>query len=68
MYSTDIDESFSIASKLESGTIQINGKSDRGPDNFPFAGIKNSGFGVQGIMESIKSMSRRKLIVTNHSI
>lgn len=68
VYSTDIDESFSIASKLESGTIQINGKSDRGPDNFPFAGIKNSGFGVQGIMESIKSMSRRKLIVTNHSI
>ena len=37
----------------------------RGPDNFPFLGIKNSGTGVQGIRQSILSMTKVKNIVLN---
>lgn len=35
VFTQDINEAFYIANQLESSTIQINAKSDRGPDNFP---------------------------------
>ncbi|MEI6887181.1 MAG: aldehyde dehydrogenase family protein [bacterium] len=65
VFTNDINEAFNMARKLEVGTVQINGKSDRGPDNFPFLGIKASGSGTQGIEESIKAMQREKVIVIN---
>jgi len=65
IFSENINECIKTARLLESGCVQINGKSDRGPDNFPFSGIKNSGFGVQGVKESILSMIRKKTIVIN---
>ena len=54
---------FEIAEKLEVGTVHINNKTQRGPDSFPFLGIKGSGAGVQGIKYSIESMTRVKSIV-----
>ncbi|QQR93297.1 aldehyde dehydrogenase family protein [bacterium] len=65
VFTQDINEAFYIANQLESSTIQINAKSDRGPDNFPFAGTKNSGIGVQGMKDAIESMSIDKQIVVN---
>jgi len=54
-----------IAQKLEVGTVHINTRTQRGPDNFPFLGIKGSGVGVQGIKYSIESMTRiRSTVVT----
>lgn len=60
-----INDAFYIASKLEVGTVQINDKTERGPDHFPFLGVKSSGMGTQGIRYSIDAMSRRKVIVLN---
>ena len=54
---------FEIAEKLEVGTVHINNKTQRGPDSFPFLGIKGSGAGVQGLKYSIESMTRVKSIV-----
>jgi glyceraldehyde-3-phosphate dehydrogenase (NADP+) len=51
--------------KLEAGTVQVNNKTERGPDHFPFFGVKASGIGTQGIRYSIESMSRPKVIVIN---
>lgn len=65
IFGKNIDEIFNIAEKLECGTVNINGKSERGPDNFPFLGIKSSGIGVQGIRYSLESSSRIKSIVLN---
>ncbi|MEI6462797.1 MAG: aldehyde dehydrogenase family protein [bacterium] len=65
VFTNDINEAFEMARKLEVGTVQINGKSDRGPDNFPFLGVKASGSGTQGIGESIRAMQREKVIVIN---
>ena len=65
IFTTDINNAFNIASKLEVGTVQINNKTERGPDNFPFLGVKASGTGVQGIRESLLSMSRPKVVVIN---
>lgn len=65
VFTKNIDKAFMIASKLEVGTVQINNKTERGPDHFPFLGVKSSGMGTQGIRYSIEAMSRPKAIVLN---
>ncbi|WP_027062892.1 NADP-dependent glyceraldehyde-3-phosphate dehydrogenase [Mesoplasma seiffertii] len=66
VYGTNIDQAIEIAQQIEAGTININGKSQRGPDQFPFLGVKDSGFGTQGIGETILSVTRYKGIVINN--
>lgn len=65
VFTQNIDDAFYIAKKLEVGTVQINNKTERGPDHFPFLGVKSSGMGTQGIRYSIEAMSRPKAIVLN---
>lgn len=67
IFTENIDLAFNIAQELEVGTVQINGKSSRGPDHFPFLGTKSSGLGTQGIKYSLESMSRPKVVVINLS-
>lgn len=65
VFTNDINKAFYIANKLEVGTVQINNKTERGPDHFPFLGVKSSGMGTQGIKYSIEAMTRPKAIVIN---
>ncbi|WP_294352812.1 NADP-dependent glyceraldehyde-3-phosphate dehydrogenase [uncultured Clostridium sp.] len=65
VFTRNINDAFYVADKLEVGTVQINNKTERGPDHFPFLGVKASGFGTQGIKYSIEAMSRPKAIVIN---
>ncbi len=65
VFTKDIDKALNIADKLEVGTVQINNKTERGPDSFPFLGVKNSGIGVQGVKYSVEAMSRPKVTVLN---
>ena len=66
VFTNDFKKAFDIATRLEVGTVHINNKTQRGPDNFPFLGIKGSGAGVQGIKYSIESMTRVKSIVFDY--
>lgn len=63
VFTNDFKKAFEIAEKLEVGTVHINNKTQRGPDNFPFLGVKGSGAGVQGIKYSIEAMTNIKSIV-----
>ena len=63
VFTDDFKKAFEIAEKLEVGTVHINNKTQRGPDNFPFLGVKGSGAGVQGIKYSIEAMTNVKSIV-----
>lgn len=65
VFTDNINNAFQIANSLEVGTVQINNKTERGPDHFPFLGVKASGLGTQGVRYSIESMSRPKAIVIN---
>ncbi len=65
VFTEDIDDAFYIANRLEVGTVQINNKTERGPDHFPFLGVKASGIGTQGIRYSIEAMTRLKATVIN---
>ena len=63
VFTNDFKKAFGIAEKLEVGTVHINNKTQRGPDNFPFLGVKGSGAGVQGIKYSIEAMTHVTSIV-----
>ncbi|MCM0650715.1 NADP-dependent glyceraldehyde-3-phosphate dehydrogenase [Clostridium swellfunianum] len=65
VFTSSIKDAFYIANKLEVGTVHINSKTERGPDHFPFLGVKASGMGTQGIRYSIEAMSRPKSVVLN---
>lgn len=65
IFSENIDRAFYVADQLEVGTVQINNKTERGPDHFPFLGVKSSGLGTQGIRYSIETMTRPKATVVN---
>lgn len=65
VFTKDLDQAFYVAQKLEVGTVQVNNKTERGPDHFPFLGVKSSGMGTQGVRYSIEAMTRPKAIVLN---
>ena len=65
IFTKDVNKAFAIANKLETGSVQINGRTERGPDHFPFIGVKGSGMGTQGIRKSIESMTREKVTILN---
>lgn len=65
VFTKDINKAFNVANKLEVGTVQVNNKTERGPDHFPFLGVKASGMGTQGVQYSIEAMSRPKATVIN---
>lgn len=65
VFTENINDAFYIADQLVVGTVQVNGKTERGPDHFPFLGVKSSGVGTQGIRYSIEAMSRLKATVIN---
>jgi glyceraldehyde-3-phosphate dehydrogenase (NADP+) len=65
IFSRDVDVAMHVALALDVGTVQINGKTARGPDHFPFIGTKSSGMGTQGVRYSIEAMTRIKGMVFN---
>lgn len=66
IFTKDVTKAMNIASELEVGSVNINGKTSRGPDNFPFTGYNDSGIGVQGIKPSLLSMTKAQTLVINH--
>ncbi|MFD7407861.1 aldehyde dehydrogenase family protein [Streptomyces sp. NPDC059866] len=65
VFTRDIDMAIQIAARLDVGTVQVNGRTARGPDHFPFLGTKASGMGTQGVRPSIEAMTRVKSLVVN---
>ena len=65
VFTKDEGTGLKFAKELNVGTVQINGSPQRGPDHFPFLGVKQSGVGVQGVRYSLEAMSRIKPTVIN---
>lgn len=65
VFTTNFNSAFEVANALEVGTVQINNRTERGPDHLPFLGVKNSGIGVQGVSYSIEAMTVLKSVVIN---
>lgn len=65
VFTKDEGSGIVVAQQLNVGTVQINGSPQRGPDHFPFLGVKHSGVGVQGVRYSLEAMSRVRSVVIN---
>ncbi len=65
VFTNDEGTGIVFAKSLNVGTVQVNGSPQRGPDHFPFLGVKHSGLGVQGVRYSLEAMSRLKPVVLN---
>ena len=65
VFTKDEGSGLVFGKRLNVGTVQINGSPQRGPDHFPFLGVKRSGVGVQGVRYSLEAMSRLRPIVLN---
>ncbi|CAL9188603.1 unnamed protein product [Musa hybrid cultivar] len=65
VFTKDINKAIMISDAMETGTVQINSAPARGPDHFPFQGLKESGIGSQGITNSINMMTKIKSTVIN---
>lgn len=65
IFTSDEGAGIKLAQQINVGTVQINSNPQRGPDHFPFLGVKGSGIGVQGIRYSLEAMTRPKSIVLN---
>ncbi|KAI9126035.1 hypothetical protein K1719_003453 [Acacia pycnantha] len=61
----DVNKAILISDAMETGTVQINSATARGPDHFPFQGMKDGGIGSQGITNSINMMTKVKTTVIN---
>ncbi len=53
VWSDNVDQAVEIANRLETGTVWINENLQNGP-NIPFAGAKQSGFGVENGAEGLR--------------
>ena len=65
VFTRDINAALSLADAMRTGTVQINAPPARGPDHFPFQGVKDSGIGSQGVPNSINLMTKQKSVVVN---
>ncbi|KAH7286832.1 hypothetical protein KP509_32G024100 [Ceratopteris richardii] len=65
VFTRDINKAIMISDAMETGTVQINSAPSRGPDHFPFQGLRDSGIGSQGITNSINMMTKVKTTVIN---
>jgi glyceraldehyde-3-phosphate dehydrogenase (NADP+) len=65
VFTRDINAAIAISDAMETGTVQINAAPARGPDHFPFQGVRDSGIGSQGIRNSLEMMCKTKSTVIN---
>lgn len=68
LFTRDINRAFLIAEELDVGVVQINGKTERGPEHLPFIGMKSSGVAVGEMRYSLNAMSRMKSTIVNLTI
>ncbi|KAK9785957.1 hypothetical protein WJX73_004652 [Symbiochloris irregularis] len=65
VFTENVNRAIQISDAMETGTVQINGAPARGPDHFPFQGMRDSGIGSQGIINSLEMMTKTKTTVLN---
>jgi acyl-CoA reductase-like NAD-dependent aldehyde dehydrogenase len=63
VFTADLRLAWSMAERLESGGVVINGSDNYRPPIIPFGGVKLSGTGREGIGYTIEDLSREKTIV-----
>ncbi len=66
VFSTDIGPAMRAAQRLDASTVLINDHTAFRTDWMPFAGRRQSGYGVGGIPWSMQAMSQEKMLLLRH--
>ncbi len=65
VFTPDLDHAFYAYEELDVGGVLINDIPSFRVDSMPYGGVKNSGFGREGVRYAIEEMTERKLLVLN---
>lgn len=66
IFTNNINYAIKFYEQIDTGTFNVNGIPERGPDYLPFLGVKNSGMNTQGIFKSLLSYTQLKGFVINY--
>ncbi len=66
VFTQRLDRSLRAFNELEVGGVVLNDVPTFRVDNMPYGGVKDSGFGREGIRYSLEEMTEIKLLVFNH--
>jgi lactaldehyde dehydrogenase len=68
VFTQDISRAFDIAYRLEVGGVIINWSSALRVESLPFGGIKKSGIGREGLLDTINEMTQEKIILIHGAL
>ncbi len=68
VFTNQMDKTLRAFNQLDVGGVIINDVPTFRVDNMPYGGVKDSGFGREGIKYSLEEMTELKLLVFNHLI
>ena len=66
LFTNQMDQTMRAFNRLEVGGLVINDAPTFRVDNMPYGGVKDSGFGREGVKYSIEEMTELKLLVMNN--
>ena len=65
IFTHDINRIFSAFNGIEVGGVVVNDFPTLRVDNFPYGGVKDSGFGREGVRYTMEEMSEPRMLVLN---
>jgi acyl-CoA reductase-like NAD-dependent aldehyde dehydrogenase len=68
VFTQDISRAFDIAYRLEAGGVIVNWSSALRVESLPFGGIKMSGHGREGLLDTLDEMTEQKVIIVHNAL
>jgi len=68
VFTRDIDKAFQAFRELDVGGVMINDIPTYRVDHMPYGGVKDSGFGREGVRYAMEEMTERKIMVVNKAL
>ena len=68
VFTADIEKAFLAYNTIEAGGIIVNDIPTFRVDHMPYGGVKDSGFGREGVKYTMEEMTEIKLLVVNHGL
>lgn len=68
VFTKDIEKAFAAFNEIDVGGVIINDVPTFRVDHMPYGGVKDSGFGREGVKYAMEEMTELKIMVVNHGL